>query len=74
MVADDPSVVLVVVVATVPAGVPADADETDMLAKPVPVVCVFWKFCTLSGPEVVPKTPALPVSECVCPESVAVCV
>ena len=40
MVADDPSVELEVDVETVPAGVPAEFEDTDMLAKPVPVFLV----------------------------------
>ena len=45
MVADDPSVEMEVDVETDPAGVPAEAEATVMLAKPVPVlpaVAVTW--------------------------------
>ena len=73
MVADDPSVELLV--ATVPAGVPAESEDTDMLAKPV-LVLVAAKLGNRAGvldPDCGNDWFGKEY-ECVCPASVAVCV
>ena len=71
MVADEPSVEIEVDVETEPAGVPAEAEATVMLAKPVPVLpekAEIW-------PDGCPyPPPACALAVCTCPESVAVCV
>lgn len=71
MVADEPSVETEV--ATEPDGVPAETEDTDMLALPEFVVTV-WNVDTFDPPPTGPTPPAetAPGNVCVCPESVAV--